>query len=302
MHQLPRPYVLLGALVSAAVLHGHAAAPAEAAGGPATQPIQTSAGTLSPAPSRAKRDRGRAFSDGCHLKKTRRTRSGPCVYGRRSSSTRVVNLGDSHALQYFPAMRALARQRGWRLVNLSRAGCTVADVSFRRACDAWRRHSLRRIGRMRPDLVVVHHATTYPYRVRSRGGRLSRGASRPRLQAGLARTLRRLRRTGARVVVVRDMPKARAGVVKCVARNREHLRRCASPPRRSARAAFDARAARRVKRVRLVDPKRALCTGGICPAVIGDVLVYRNPRHLTATYGRTLAGWLGERLPERFRR
>jgi hypothetical protein len=35
-----------------------------------------------------------------------------------------------------------------------------------------------------------------------------------------------------------------------------------------------------------------------CPAVIGDALVYRNGSHLTATYVRTLAPWLGERLPE----
>jgi hypothetical protein len=30
--------------------------------------------------------------------------------------------------------------------------------------------------------------------------------------------------------------------------------------------------------------------------VIGDVLVYRNAGHLTATYARTLAPWLGRRL------
>jgi hypothetical protein len=41
-----------------------------------------------------------------------------------------------------------------------------------------------------------------------------------------------------------------------------------------------------------------MCAGKRCPAVIGDVLVYRNGAHLTQTYVRTLTPWLGERLPE----
>jgi hypothetical protein len=31
--------------------------------------------------------------------------------------------------------------------------------------------------------------------------------------------------------------------------------------------------------------------------VIGNALVYRDTYHLTATYARTLAGWLEARLP-----
>jgi hypothetical protein len=40
------------------------------------------------------------------------------------------------------------------------------------------------------------------------------------------------------------------------------------------------------------------CPGKMCPAVIGDVLVYRKGSHLTATYVLTLTPWLAEHLPE----
>jgi hypothetical protein len=36
----------------------------------------------------------------------------------------------------------------------------------------------------------------------------------------------------------------------------------------------------------------------MCPAVIGDALVYRNGAHLTAAYVRTLSPWLAKHLPE----
>jgi len=50
--------------------------------------------------------------------------------------------------------------------------------------------------------------------------------------------------------------------------------------------------------VRLIDPTPVACTENKCPAVIGDVLVYRNGAHFTATYVRTLTPWLGKQLPE----
>jgi hypothetical protein len=50
--------------------------------------------------------------------------------------------------------------------------------------------------------------------------------------------------------------------------------------------------------VHFIDPTPVLCLEKTCPAVIGDALVYRNGAHLTPTYARTLAPWLGERLPK----
>jgi hypothetical protein len=77
------------------------------------------------------------------------------------------------------------------------------------------------------------------------------------------------------------------------------LQRCATP--RSEALDYpkvNTRAAREVEGVRLIDPTSVVCLEKSCPAVIGDVLVYRNGAHLTATYVRTLTPWLGKQLPE----
>jgi hypothetical protein len=49
--------------------------------------------------------------------------------------------------------------------------------------------------------------------------------------------------------------------------------------------------------VRVIDAADRFCLGRLCPAVIGNVLVYRQTGHITATYAATLAPWLERRLP-----
>lgn len=260
--------------------------------------VQKTARAISPNPKEAKHDRGQLFEDGC-LTERSRTTSRTCVYGDKGSRTTIVLFGDSHTLQYSPALLRLARTHGWRLVGLMRAGCPVADVSYLDGCDAWRANTLRRIERReRPDVVITSSSTADRIRVRDpdRSGRLSRRASQPILEAGYARTLRRLKRTGAKVLVLRDQAKAPSNPADCVAEHFEDLRRCAFKAKRSWANAFDARGAKRVKGVRVVDPLRTLCPKRRCAVVIGDALVYRDVYHLSATFARTLAPWFERKL------
>lgn len=262
------------------------------------EPPQQRAEAIRPDLTRAEDDRGRPFEEGCHIKGDDRVESPACAYGDLRSDTTVVLFGDSHGLQYAPGMIALAQRRGWRLESLTRAGCTVALVALRPRCDRWREHTLRRIERTRPALVVVTTGTLGRYQVRDADGdRLSRKASQPLLERGMVRTLRRLKATGAKVAVIRDQPRLPFDPIDCVAANLESLDRCAFAPDRPSDLAFDARAARRVRGVRLIDPVPLLCPQGTYPSVIGNVLVYRNTYHLTATFAATLDRWLERRLP-----
>ena len=265
--------------------------------------LQKRADGLRPTPRKAAKDRSRAYTDGC-LAEERDTRSKRCVYGARSARRTVVLFGDSKAMQYFPAIDAVSRKRRRQMVELTKAGCPVSAVRvhntvLRRAyreCDAWREHALRRIERMDPKPLVVASSATF-YRVYDGGRRLGPKESAERLQAGWVRTLERLRRAGAEVVVVEDSPDAPGSTVSCVRRSLKKLGRCAFD--RDKALSFPhvaSRAARAVDGVRLVDPVGRFCLRRVCPAVIGDVLVYRNGGHVTATYARTMARWFDRRL------
>jgi peptidoglycan/LPS O-acetylase OafA/YrhL len=269
---------------------------------PVSEAIQSKATAVRPSPRDAKDDKGALFDDGCLAKGLRRE-SKACVYGDPKGRRTVVVFGDSHALQYFPAMRRIARRRGWRLVGLTRASCPIGAVDYQPTCNVWRENTLRRIEREeKPDLVVVSSSTDKRFRVKVGGKRLTRMQSQPLLEAGYARTFRRLARTGARIAVIRDQARAPFDVASCVSEHAGELRRCAFKPRRNPLFAFDARGARQARRnVKVIDPMTILCPrtprGRRCPAVVGNALVYRDTYHLSATYARTLADWLERRLP-----
>ena len=269
--------------------------------------IQESAEAVNPTPREAEKkdNRPRMYSDGCHLD-LEETRSPECVYGNPSSDTTVVLFGDSHAMQWFPALDELAKERDWRLVGLSKSACPPADISVYstglrreyRECEEWRERALGRIVREEdPSLVVT--SMLNGYRAREDGRGLDRDASNEAVVEGYASTLTKLRETGAPVAVIEDVPRPDKDVPECVSRSLDRLQDCAFPRREAlAGPRVNVRAAEEVEGASLIDPTPVVCPEETCPAVIGDVLVYRNGAHLTRTYVDSLIPWLEEQLPE----
>ncbi|MGW2260580.1 acyltransferase family protein [Streptomyces sp. NPDC001780] len=259
---------------------------------------------LTPALGEVKKARSAVYRDGCHVPYGP-TRSPACVYGDRSSDTVVVLLGDSHAAQWFPALDRLARERGWRLVSLTKASCKVAAVTIvdhrkpYTACDAWRRTAVERIGRLRPALVVVSS---------SDAGTPARPAGDPVRQwtSGFQDTFRALTATGTRVAALLDTPWPKVDAVDCAAAYPLRLGRCANHLPQAIRDERRQRAERTAAAttgVTVIDPTPWLCDAlGNCPVVVGDRFVYRDDSHLAEGYAEALAPVLGDRLPEPVRR
>lgn len=267
-----------------------------------TEPQRRPNQGLRPNPLKASADRGRLVEDGC-LVQREVTESPACTYGGARAKAKVVLFGDSHAAHFFPALERIAERRNWRLTGLTKMGCAPADVlvwnnRLGRAydeCVEWRRNALERIVRERPDLVVVSGASFYS--VMEDDERLE--DSTPVLEERLVRTLERIRESGAKVVLIGDIPHAPFEVSDCVSENLDSLDECAFPyEERRNRDPFDRRAAKRVRGVKVVEVTDALCPRGLCRAVIGDALTYRGSNHLTATYSRTLAPFLERKLPD----
>ncbi|HEU4493269.1 MAG TPA: acyltransferase family protein, partial [Rubrobacteraceae bacterium] len=267
--------------------------------------LQKSADAVRPTPREADKLRSKMYTDGCHVQPSD-TEFPECAYGEPSSKTTVVLFGDSHAMHWFPALDKLAKERDWRLVGLTKSACPPAgvtryNVSLRREyreCDEWREQALRRITEKEsPDLVVTSGLTVYT--VMENGKRLGRDASEEALEEGYVSTLKELRNTGSKVAVIEDVPHPNKNIPECVSRSLDRLEECAFPRSKAFRyPPINTRAAERVEGAKLIDPTPVLCPGEMCPAVIGDALVYRNGDHLTPTYVRTLAPWLARQLPE----
>ena len=77
-----------------------------------------------------KENRPQMYADGCHLNPPE-TEVPECIYGNPSSKTTVVLFGDSHAMQWFPALNELAKERETKdPIELLRARLELSDEDF----------------------------------------------------------------------------------------------------------------------------------------------------------------------------
>ncbi|MFD4350426.1 acyltransferase family protein [Streptomyces coelicoflavus] len=324
LHGRPRRALALGAALTASVsalsLTATAVPPTIEVGGPA--PALARALTDAPDPTRrlaelltssptalpdnlapplteVKSSRSAVYRDGCHADYAA-TRPRRCVYGDRTSSRTVVLFGDSHAAQWFPALRRLAGERGWRLVSLTKASCKAADVTVVHgrkpytACDTWRSHAVRTIGALRPALVVVSS---------SEAGDPAHPAADPARQwtTGSEHTFRALGASGARVAALLDTPWPQADPIDCAAGNSLQLHACAHhlpEATRDATRRGAVRAAALATGAAVLDPAPWVCSPrtGLCPVVVADTAVHRDDSHLSEAYAEALAPVLAPAL------
>jgi peptidoglycan/LPS O-acetylase OafA/YrhL len=283
-------------------LGGLAATPVPEAAGESPQASRPPAPTLAPAPGgpvpadlippliAARDDIPAIYDDGCHLAQPA-TAIPDCAFGDPGSQAVVVLFGDSHAAQWFPALERLAIERSWRLVSLTKSGCTPAwitvwNANFKRAyteCDEWRGRVLERVAAEQADAVIV--ASSHPYRAAGNGepAAVDGGVA---LAAGLEETLDRLRPLADAVVLIGDTPKFDGDPPDCLSLHLDEVLACSE--RRAtmvdqrwleseAAIARDAGAA-------FIDPTDWACPTDPCPTVVGRYLVYRDTHHLATRY------------------
>jgi len=255
-----------------------------------------SARTYVPSFAVVKKDKGPVFQQGCQII-GKQARSGQCYYGQTKSSKKVVIFGDSHALQWTPALIEIANQRDWRLITLLHANCTAAQVSVDPYCDRWRRNTFARIRKEKPGLIVVASNTGPNMSVKSGGTRLGRAAAEPLLERGMATTFRALKKTGAEITLMQDMAMSKDFLPSvCVSEHRNDPGRCTFKAPRPPAMSYDLKAARKAGGIEVIDPLKKVCPNHTCRAVHGKYLKFRDRFHITATYSRLLAPWLGSLL------
>lgn len=227
-----------------------------------------------------------------------------CVFADTRSATTVVLFGDSHAIHWFNGLYPVARQAHWRLVTVLKSGCPAIDVGGDvvaevEACRQWRDKALQTIIDLRPAAVIAGSYTAvfarapdeWPY------GRFDR------LTLGTKETLRRLTHAHLRVVMIRDTPMPPFNVATCVARSALHswlaLESCAFDRATAVSSrVFGAEksAAAGLPGVYFLDMTDEFCSSATCPAILRDMIVYRDRSHLTGTFVTSLTPVLNARL------
>jgi len=200
----------------------------------------------------------------------------------------VLVLGDSHAEQWMGAAIPLAEANGWQMVSLLKGGCPVAPGELAGAdeeCVEWQREAVAYGERLRPDVVMLMGTKTVAE------------SDVERVPRGLDEVVDRFTAVGSEVVLLRDNPRFDADIFRCVEALGPEAPDCA---RESSAVLADRNPADELgaAHVHVVDLTDFLCPDGVCVPVIGNVSVYLDHNHLTASYARTLALPLREALQE----
>lgn len=297
MAPLPGPQWrwILGALVLGvvlAVLIGRTVDSRDDSAGetPVAVPEAVPVDQLRPQPLDAKDDRPAFYDDGsgCQVDD-----GDPvpviCSSGDESADRTLMLVGDSKIAQWETAYSDLGRAGGWRVDTMTKSACPFADVEvtagreLRSDCREWGRAALAKVIAAKPDVVVTSQradtALLEDVDDRTRGAMIR----------GLQAYWQQLLDAGIQVVVHLDNPfPTTHPVYQCVADHPNDMERCdfdldqglaesAAPVLREA--------AESLPGVGILDMTSAICPDGeTCPAVMGDVLVYRAGSHLTRTF------------------
>jgi peptidoglycan/LPS O-acetylase OafA/YrhL len=213
---------------------------------------------------------------------------------------RVLAIGDSHNNVYLPLYESLAKEQGWQVDVTGRSGCSWGtreqenpSAEAARECGVWKERVAGLLASGPAyDVILTTSKQTGGLAVPESGESAEEATV-----AGLRDAWESQIERGTTVVAIRDNPVAREDVLQCVeTQGIDAAEACALPLDR-AFAGHDAlaEAVRRTPGSVLVDVRDLMCDR-VCRPVIGNVAVYRDWSHMTATFVRTLVPTMTERI------
>jgi peptidoglycan/LPS O-acetylase OafA/YrhL len=225
-----------------------------------------------------------------------------CEFGvpAAQATRHVALIGDSHASHWRAPVDAVARERAWHGLSVTRTSCPFSTSTkltpepTRSQCTRWVK-ALPGFFALHPEIDTVFVSGITGGRVKVPRGRSKREAK----VNGYRDAWRTLPATVKHIVVIRDSPKIFHSTLECIDRaiaaHRDAGATCAVPRRSSLLPDPEAIAARATHSTRLqvVDLTPLLCSPGQCFPVIGGALVYKDLHHFTLVFAQTLAAPFG---------
>ncbi|GAA1861752.1 acyltransferase family protein [Myceligenerans crystallogenes] len=219
-----------------------------------------------------------------------------CESGDPAGDRTIALVGSSRAEHYYDAFDAAAARNGWRMVTLTRHGCQYAADAGGSApdratsgpasssgssadpeeagCADWNKAAHRYLTADPPDLVITLGSRrlvdqeTYP--------------------DGFAARWDDLTGAGSRILALEDIPRLPSNMLECAQLRGPGL--CDRPaPGLRGSSTIASHYPDLPSGVTFRSFVPLICPKETCSAVQGNVLVYRDASHLTATYAATLA-------------
>jgi hypothetical protein len=226
-----------------------------------------------------------------------------CAYGDTKNPVLTVALvGDSQAGDWFTPLLKIAEERHWELVTDLHADCPFSAAMMvtstgedYTSCHAWGATVEQNlITSIKPDVMITSDMPGLGTPGDPSGG----PAAQAQIGSGMNAYWQQLEANGTSVIAIKESPNVRINMPECVTDHPSSPSKCAVPKSAAIKpdlpTVYATRAA--AGTVPLIDMNSLICGPVLCPAIVGNVLVYQDNHHLTSTYTLTTAPYLEARL------
>lgn len=223
-----------------------------------------------------------------------------CSTGDPAGHKTLLILGGSKAEQWEPALHEIGLKYGWKIITGIKGACLLASynetaVDFEQSdsCVKWNENAIRAASELSPDLVVTLATTR-------------RDSENERTPAGFIEAWERLEQLEIPVLAIRDTPRLDHNVPECIS-NGGNQQTCGVNRKEVLADDLDGILSNATypDNVTIADMTHYFCHNDFCPAIAGNIVLYIDNHHVSATYMRTVAPFLESELntvvPELFR-
>ena len=247
----------------------------------------------------ARRDIPDMYHNKCHILQPS-TAIVPCEFDYGGRKT-VFLVGDSHTAMWLPALQEIARVRKWKIVSHTKSSCPLIDAPLVRGttpypeCTAWNQKIIDEITTNKPDFVIVTMIANT--RSVSKNAASDPLLNQQELADGLARQWNKVTRSGAQLLAIKATPIFKFDVAECVSAHPDKIEKCGRA-REDVLRTTDAipLAVEKANNAVIADMTDFICHPSRCEPIVGNILVYRDQHHLTATYAKTLAPFVADKI------
>ncbi|HKI52383.1 MAG TPA: acyltransferase family protein [Geothermobacteraceae bacterium] len=223
-----------------------------------------------------------------------------CTAGAMDATRKMVLFGDSHALQWSPALEEIAVQNDLQLIVMTKDACAPVNIPYiysllgreYKECETWRDKVLEKIEEFNPELVVVSNSYFYPF-------------SRTEWLNGSDYVIKAISNSSQFVVIMRDTPRFSLDPPSYLARkswsplniSQLYLKYgvdFVNPPinvyeiQRNIAKYYD--------NVSTVDMNDNICLEPSCDLDRDGTIIYMDTNHLSAKFSKNLAPLVAEKL------
>ncbi len=186
-------------------------------------------------------------------------------------------IGDSHAQQWLGAVLPTLREDGWNVIALLKGGCAFAPgENATEACATWRAEAEDYAVARAADVVMLVGTKAVPM------------SPEERVPFGLEESIETLVQAGSQIILMRDNPRFDFDMYRCWEESGSDGS-CDVPLSTLLAQENPADELTREGAVYSLDLTEFVCPGGVCTPVVGNVAVFLDDNHLSASYTASLS-------------